>query len=180
VPFAHSLKSTFPQPNTLNTPQTPKLMKLNTRNVKAKAGMTLLELTVVILVLLSLISILFIGARAWKKGSDRAGCIMNIRNIQQAVRGHQNMTNLSIGSPLNSNVIIGANGYLGNNPTCPTDGATYTFPSATVPAMATLYAKCTNYGGTGKTILDANGNSIPDPNDLVTLQHFPTNVTADW
>jgi len=62
-------------------------MKLNIRNVKAKAGMTLLELTVVILVLLSLISILFVGARQWKKGSDRAGCIMLQRNIQQAVRG---------------------------------------------------------------------------------------------
>ncbi|MBC7981098.1 MAG: prepilin-type N-terminal cleavage/methylation domain-containing protein, partial [Armatimonadetes bacterium] len=49
-------------------------MKLtHTQNMKAaKSGMTLLELTVVILVLLSLISILFIGARAWKKGSDRA------------------------------------------------------------------------------------------------------------
>ena len=51
---------------------------------KRTRGMTLLELTVVILVLLSLISILFIGARAWKKGSDRAGCIMQIRNVQLA------------------------------------------------------------------------------------------------
>jgi len=67
-------------------------MKLtNTMTMKRKTGMTLLELTVVILVLLSLISILFIGARAWKKGSDRAGCILNIRNCQQAVRGYLNM-----------------------------------------------------------------------------------------
>ena len=54
-------------------------MKL-TRNTKRASGMTLLELTVVILVLLSLISILFIGARAWKKGSDRAASILTIRN----------------------------------------------------------------------------------------------------
>ncbi len=48
-------------------------MKLtNTQTMKRKSGMTLLELTVVILVLLSLISILFIGARAWKKGSAPA------------------------------------------------------------------------------------------------------------
>ena len=66
-------------------------MKLNTRNMKSKSGMTLLELTVVILVLLSLISILFVGARAWKKGSDRSANIMNIRNTQQAMRGHENM-----------------------------------------------------------------------------------------
>jgi type II secretory pathway pseudopilin PulG len=67
-------------------------MKLNsTQVVNRKTGMTLLELTVVILVLLSLISILFVGARAWKKGSDRAANIMNLRNAQQAMRGHQNM-----------------------------------------------------------------------------------------
>ena len=65
-------------------------MKLsNTPSVKSKSGMTLLELTVVILVLLTLISILFIGARAWKKGSDRAANILNVRNCQQAMRGHQ-------------------------------------------------------------------------------------------
>jgi prepilin-type N-terminal cleavage/methylation domain-containing protein len=70
-------------------------MKLtNTHSMKAKSGMTLLELTVVILVLLSLISILFVGARAWKKGSDRSANIMNIRNTQQAMRGHQNMNDV--------------------------------------------------------------------------------------
>lgn len=70
-------------------------MKLTQKhnNKAIKSGMTLLELTVVILVLLSLIAILFIGARAWKRGSDRAGCIMNIRNVQQAARGHMNMMN---------------------------------------------------------------------------------------
>jgi type II secretory pathway pseudopilin PulG len=50
--------------------------------------MTLLELTVVILVLLSLITILFIGAQAWKRGSDRAICIINIQNVQKGVRGY--------------------------------------------------------------------------------------------
>ena len=72
-------------------------MNLNTRYMKPKSGMTLLELTVVILVLLSLISILFVGARAWKKGSDRAANIMNIRNTQQAMRGHENMRGLNPG-----------------------------------------------------------------------------------
>lgn len=69
-------------------------MKLNTQT-KRNAGMTLLELTVVILVLLSLISILFVGARAWKRGSDRSANIMNIRNCQQAMRGEQNMKQLN-------------------------------------------------------------------------------------
>jgi type II secretory pathway pseudopilin PulG len=75
-------------------------MKLNnTLTTKRNAGMTLLELTVVILVLLSLISILFVGARAWKKGSDRSANIMNIRNCQQAMRGEQNMKGLNPTDP---------------------------------------------------------------------------------
>jgi len=74
-------------------------MKLNNPISRDEVGMTLLELTVVILVLLSLITILFIGARAWKKGSDRSANIMNIRNCQQAMRGEQNMKQLSSTSP---------------------------------------------------------------------------------
>lgn len=77
---------------------------------KRNAGMTLLELTVVILVLLSLISILFVGARAWKKGSDRAGCIVNIRNTQQAVRGFQNMNPTA--TTVAEGDIFGADKYL--------------------------------------------------------------------
>lgn len=66
-------------------------MKLNNTTKRKNKGMTLLELTVVILVLLSLISILFVGARAWKRGSDRSANLMNLRNTQQAMRGHENM-----------------------------------------------------------------------------------------
>ncbi len=126
-------------------------MKLNTRNVTKKSGMTLLELTVVILVLLSLMTILFIGARQWKKGSDRAGCIMNLRNIQQAVRGHQNMTGHNAGdtptSPaITSATFIGSGGYIETTPHCPGDNTKeYTFPAeAKYPALGTLYAKCGN------------------------------------
>ena len=125
-------------------------MKLNTRNVTKKAGMTLLELTVVILVLLSLMTILFIGARQWKKGSDRAGCIMNLRNIQQAVRGHQNMTGHNAGdTPTNPAIskatFIGSGGYIETEPTCPGDGSAYTIAAPTsYPALGSLYAACGN------------------------------------
>ena len=64
-------------------------MKLT--NTKTNKGMTLIELTVVILVLLSLISVLFIGARAWMRGSDRANAALLIRNAQQGVRSHANI-----------------------------------------------------------------------------------------
>lgn len=87
-------------------------MKL-TPTTKRKAGMTLLELTVVILVLLSLISILFIGARAWKKGSDRAASILQIRNVQQAVRSYSNMNGFNPGETPNYGSGEGAKTLLG-------------------------------------------------------------------
>jgi len=62
--------------------------------------MTLIEITVVILVLLTLISVLFIGANIYKKGADRAACILNIRNVHQAVRAHQNLNGRNISDAL--------------------------------------------------------------------------------
>ena len=113
-------------------------MKLtNTQSMKAKSGMTLLELTVVILVLLSLISILFIGARAWKKGSDRAANILNIRNVQQAVRAHANVRALAISASLADTEIVGTGKYL-NSVTSPNTDISYTY-GTTVPAIGTLY-----------------------------------------
>lgn len=102
--------------------------------------MTLIELTVVILVLLSLISILFVGATSWKKGSDRAGCILNMRNIQQAVRGHQNATEKLNGDPLTASEIVGATGYITTSPVCPSNGS-YTL-STTFPPTGTLALTC--------------------------------------
>ncbi len=120
-------------------------MKL-TRTTKRASGMTLLELTVVILVLLSLISILFVGARAWKKGSDRSANIMNVRNVQQAVRGHQNMNGLLAGAGLLPGLIFGDSGYL-KQPKPPIASVTdYTFES-TVPAVGDLYITNETLGG---------------------------------
>jgi type II secretory pathway pseudopilin PulG len=55
------------------------------------SGFSLLELTVVIAVLLSLTTVLILGARAWKNGADRTGCILTIRNVQTSVRSYQNL-----------------------------------------------------------------------------------------
>ena len=59
--------------------------------VVSRSGITLIELTVVIVVLLSLIAVLTIGTRAWRRGSDRAACVMTTRNIQLATRSYQNL-----------------------------------------------------------------------------------------
>lgn len=134
-------------------------MKLTQKNnTKAiKSGMTLLELTVVILVLLSLIAILFVGARAWKRGSDRAGCIMNIRNVQQAVRGHQNMTNTNDTVPAAAAIYgAGDNAYL-PEPECP-GGGTYAYntPAVADPSEAgAIFLTCS-------LDTDAEGDHVPD------------------
>jgi len=115
-------------------------MKLTQKTrARRKSGMTLLELTVVILVLLSLISILFVGARAWKRGSDRSANILNIRNVQQAVRGHENMYQLRTDDVLASTRILGdADENYMRVPTPPADLDDYTYLDL-VPAQGVLF-----------------------------------------
>lgn len=113
-------------------------MKLtHQHHAKRKSGMTLLELTVVILVLLSLITILFVGARAWKRGSDRAANIMNIRNVQQAARGHENMYNIAEGGDLPNAKVVGPDGYLAT-PKPPAGLPAYSYADVVTP-VGTLY-----------------------------------------
>lgn len=88
-PALHANLAPHPNPPYMKINQSPKVVR--------SRGMTLLELTVVIAVMLSLISVLFIGAKAWKRGSDRAGCIMNMRNFQVATRSYQNLYGYDFG-----------------------------------------------------------------------------------
>lgn len=60
-------------------------------------GLTLLELALVITVLLSLVLLLFIGSRAWKRGSDRTNCLLSQRNFQMATRSYQNLYGYDFG-----------------------------------------------------------------------------------
>lgn len=125
--------------------------------------MTLLELTVVILVLMALITILFFGAQAWKRGSDRALCIIHIQNVQKAVRSYSNLYGYSPGATVTGlkNQIIGLGRFVETTPTCPGNGA-YTFGqtsgSDTIPPMGELYLQCSL---------------------AITHQHVPTDY-ADW
>ena len=123
-----------------------------------KSGMTLIELTVVILVLLSLISILFVGARAWKRGSDRAGCIMNIRNVQQGMRSFQNMNGHSAGDivPNAKSEIIGPGKFVESVPQCPGTGQ-YAFMDDSLPLSGALYASC-SLSGSEKHVPSQHGD----------------------
>jgi prepilin-type N-terminal cleavage/methylation domain-containing protein len=113
----------------------------------AKRGMTLLEMTVVILVLLSLITVLFFGAQAWKRGSDRAICIIHIQNVQKGVRSFSNLYGYSPESnvPNLQTQVIGLGRFIETTPTCP-GGGNYTFGQAsgvnTIPPMGVLYMEC--------------------------------------
>ncbi|MBU6179966.1 MAG: hypothetical protein KGR69_09885 [Verrucomicrobia bacterium] len=113
-------------------------MKLNRHS--NTLGLTLIEVTLVIAVLLGLISVLFIGVSAYREGSNRAGCILNLSNVQKAVRSYQNLYELSAGNTLASSTIIGTGRMLETAPTC-RSGGTYTY-GTTVPAVGTAYATC--------------------------------------
>ena len=121
---------------------TNKTMKMNKTATKLKPGMTLIEITVVILVLLTLIAVLFIGANIYKRGADRAACILNQRNIQQAVRADQNLNNKGSSAALSAEIICGPGLYLEVEPTCPSDKATAYAWVSTIPDIGALAAHC--------------------------------------
>ncbi|MEX2579327.1 MAG: type II secretion system protein [Verrucomicrobiales bacterium] len=119
-------------------------MKLNYSNNKKQAGLTLIEITLVIAVLLGLISVLFIGVSAYKEGSDRAKCILNISNVQKAVRSYQNLYEKEVGNDLALATIAGTGKMLETVPACPSGGA-YTTADV-VPAVGTPYLSCSLAG----------------------------------
>jgi len=122
-----------------------------------RPGLTLLELSVVLAVLLAMTTVLMIGARAWSRGSDRAACVMNIRNVQMSVRSYQNLYGFSAGTmpraEAGSQSIADhllTKGYIDNSihdmlkgkTTCP-GGGTYELPHEDVfPAHGDLYTSC--------------------------------------
>ena len=109
--------------------------------------MTLIEVTLVIAVLLGLISVLFIGVKAYKQGSDRAKCILNVSTVQKSVRSYQNLYELDEGDTLAQSTIVGSGKMLEVAPSCPTAGNSYTW-SSTVPTTGTAMIVCDDATGT--------------------------------
>jgi hypothetical protein len=127
------------------------------------AGMTLLEVTVVILVLLSLVATLFFGAQSWKRGSDRAICIVNIHNVQKGVRSYSNLYGFDPGAsvPGLKTQVIGLGRFVEVTPTCPGSGV-YNFG-----------------GGSGEDVIPQMGSLYMDCNLATSDAHVP-NITPDW
>jgi len=152
-------------------------MKKNNSYISRRKGVTLIELTVVILVLLTLISILFIGARAWQAGARRAQCILNQRNVQQAMRSMENLDELvrdstasgTTGSPVTidsgtSNSDLVSRGFLSRQPVNPdaADGITYAPSGTTIPAEDTVLMQC-SFGGAPYTTPPAGAPGTHEP-----------------
>ena len=69
-----------------------------------RPGLSLLELSVVLVVAQIFLSLGFFGVRAYKTGVDRAQCVMNIRNVQNAVRSYSNTAGLRPGQSLGQEI----------------------------------------------------------------------------
>jgi type II secretory pathway pseudopilin PulG len=106
-------------------------------------GITLLELTVVIAVMMSLITLLFFASRVWKRGADRAICIMSIQNVQKGLRSYSNLQGAEPGAniPGLKGLIIGLGRFVQTAPSCPAGGS-YTYGEDMIPPMGTLYMEC--------------------------------------
>ncbi len=113
---------------------------------RSLAGLTLIEMTLVVSVLLGLISFSFIGANAYKRGTDRATCILHVVEVQKGIRSYCNFHEVPIGADASNlqSAIIGPNKFVDEMPVCPS-GGTYTFTNE-VPATGTTYMSCSLEG----------------------------------
>lgn len=127
---------------------------------RMRPGLTLIELTVIILVFMAFLSMIFIGVGAWKRGSDRSGCILNIRHVQMAVRGYANTNQLQPGDntfllspPVDlEDTLIGVGSFIPSEPQCPGNGL-YTLGGDNIPPLGSLYMSCS---------LEASDGHVPE------------------
>ena len=77
-----------------------------------------------------------------RRGSDRSHCIMNQRNLQQALRAHAKEHQLEVGDAIEWRQIVGFGHYIERVPECPVHGINgYTYLQ-TVPAPGVLVTTC--------------------------------------
>jgi len=101
-----------------------------------------------VIVLLTLLGVLFIGARAWKKGSYRSSCIVNIRSFQQGLRSYANFEDLDTGDIYNEADVV-TSGFVEADQTCPLDSQPYILhtnneDTTIIPASGILAKRCGN------------------------------------
>ncbi len=114
------------------------------RHSKLRPGLSAIELTAILAVLITLIAVLFVGMRAYKNGSDRAACVMNIHSLQNAVRSFSNLNGLLPGHSVAGNLkseLVGPDRFVDELLGCPGGGA-YTDLGNRIPPHGELYLNC--------------------------------------
>lgn len=143
----------------------------------SRKAFTLIEITLVLGLTLGLAAALIFGMAAFSRGSDRAKCLLNMSNVQKAVRSWSNLNEIAPNTPgipqltfpgANFSRLWGSdpNAFLASRPVCPRDRAGqmiqasgsgtapdgaaigYRVPAAnTIPQIGTAYMICNLAGG---------------------------------
>jgi len=80
----------------------------------------------------------------WSRDAARADCLMNIRDVQQAMRAYMGMNGHNPETQVpefSKESIIGPGKFLDSEPKCP-GGGTYTWIEGYHPAMGVLTLRC--------------------------------------
>ena len=95
-------------------------------------------------ILTALPLVILVGDYKQRRASQTADCTLNVRNIQQAVRGHSGVRAMNIGSKIDWGEIIGPGRYLASYARkCP--GGEFYRLSPVVPSIGVLAAECPNH-----------------------------------
>lgn len=119
---------------------------------RRRAGFSLIEISIAITVILLLAGVAFMGVTAYLNVGYRTQCVLNISNVQTAIRTYSNANQYSPGATVTGlqGLVIGS-GLMVETPVCP-GGGTYTYGGTTVPAVGTAYLTCS---------LAASQNHVP-------------------
>lgn len=89
-----------------------------------------------------LLPLVYVWFTELKQGSDRAGCILSIRNVQQATRSHNGLHGINPNEPgFSKNSIIGPGNFIEKEPVCP-GGGIYTWIQNRTPRIGELMMRC--------------------------------------
>ncbi len=145
---------------------------MKTPAIKGNKGLTLIELTVVIVVLLGLISVLFISARAWIEGSNKAKCIVNLASIQKAAVSYANLNQVppsTYSTAIAFTDLTGAN-MVPASIACPTSSTAYVL-SPVDNDQDSVWVQCADPNFGGATLVDGNGDPLPADQQPATPNH---------
>ena len=93
------------------------------------------------------------GFSLCKERADREGCILNIRNIQQAMRAYHGINKMDVGDPLEAEAVFDR--FFNRVPRCNAGGA-YTYINR-VPKEGELFCTCSHAETKGHVPEDYEG-----------------------